>query len=67
MPRCLACAASGAAELGAQIDDGGDGDAGVGQVERGAIGAVVVGEDDGALARQTAEAVDDRCGRRPPA
>ena len=58
MPRCLACAARGTAELGAQIDDGGDGDAGVGKVECRLIGAVVVGQDDGALARQSAEAVD---------
>ena len=47
-----------AAELGAQIDDGGDGDAGIGHVECRLIGAVVVGQDDGALARQRAEAVD---------
>src|SRR6202162_6539927 len=42
---------------GAYVDDSLDGDAGPLQVGRDDIGAVVVGEDDGALARRDAVAV----------
>ncbi len=42
----------------AHVDDGGDRDAGIHQVERHLVGGVVVGEDDRALARRGAVAVD---------
>ena len=67
MPAAHALRAPARRVAGAQIDDGGDRDAGVEQVERGAIGAVVVGEDDGALARRDAVAVDVGATRPRPA
>ena len=64
MPRWRACSVSSPIGFGAEVDDGGDGGAGLGQIEGGAIGAVVVGEQHGAPAGQ--RAIAPGIGRRRP-